>query len=396
MGEEAGPFSSSSHSPSGELIPERQSGDDCIIQCLKLRHWALSLLSGATPPAEAANVPPVTRAAWELFLAIESVAGALEKALGAQTLHLPLVARAAITNEARRELQRVMAARAQLRAIDEWTANAGCHPVVLKGGVHAVDGGESFDLGDIDLLVSSAERESLIGILTEHGYAVDAATGNLHLAGGIPVELHTSLDVGHDIAVISDTPTSARIPGWRALRRLDAASHLIHCIQHSTSKHPHRRGHLRDLIQIADALADCGNEELARVDALLRSSATGVYRETLDAASRLRARGGDSRDAFTAMAAGMYAMGRWFPPAVSQRYPAQLYMVSHFLASRSEAIRSAREYLSGKYSGGADQKARLRTALRAPQRLVVLTWTFVLSAFITLRWSTHWRPMSRR
>lgn len=251
---------------------------DPIPDALALRAAALALLAGRQPDARGADaLADASEAAWRLFLRAECCASALGAALRRQgwAERLAPGARAALARAESRELQRVLAARAQLRTLDALAAERGLAPVVLKGGA-AVGAGAIADLGDLDLADDAAGCRALDAALRARGYGPAAPAGNdgawSHVFGpqlpplagpdGLPVELHVRAD-----GAAADDRRSPLIPGCRALRREVGAAPLFELVRHAVVQHPHRRGHLRDLVVIAELAARCTAEEVARARA---------------------------------------------------------------------------------------------------------------------------------
>src|SRR4051812_47106843 len=107
-----------------------------VSQCLLLRAWALRFLSSG----DASGFPEVEPAAFHLFVAAEAIAWPLSQRLGAAAAGLPEYARDELTRAGREELQRIMAARAELAWLDRMAERAGVAPVILKGAVAVTDG----------------------------------------------------------------------------------------------------------------------------------------------------------------------------------------------------------------------------------------------------------------
>jgi hypothetical protein len=76
---------------------------------------------------------------------------------------------------------------------------------------------------------------------------------------GLPLELHTRLD--YEPRSAGDPLRQTRpLEGYHALRRLVGDGALVTALRHSVVKHPHRRGHLRDLAVLAEALGERSGE----------------------------------------------------------------------------------------------------------------------------------------
>ena len=59
------------------------------------------------------------------------------------------------------------------------------------------------------------------------------------------------------------------LEGTAGLLRLGPGDHLWHLVVHTAVTHPHRRGSLRDVLLIAEALGDCSATELQQVERLI-------------------------------------------------------------------------------------------------------------------------------
>jgi hypothetical protein len=246
-----------------------------IRDALRLRGVALPVLAGRAP--DAAGLDELRRAsadAWRIMLARECCALPLAAGLRALRLDgtLSSGARAALAAAELAETQRVLAARSSLAALDAAAAALEVRLTVLKGGALAAEPAKPpLDLGDVDVLVDDAAPQTLWRRLSALGWRPRAgapvetlweADAN-HLVPivppneGLAVEIHTSIDYGANRR--DDRATLARpLASRRALSRLVGLDGVIVLLQHSVAKHPHRRGHLRDLVLIADALSEAG------------------------------------------------------------------------------------------------------------------------------------------
>jgi hypothetical protein len=289
---------------------------------LRLREWALELLA-AGPIRPIAPAPPlVEAAAWGIFLARERCASMLPSG--------PAAVGARAVEDARRSL----AARAQLARIGEWLAPAGIEAVVLKGGLTAALGG-TLDLADVDLLVSP-DRAHEVATLLERAEGLErvgedarvGGRGMTHLAprvasGSIPVEVHFA--VHHLPDVDAARGRAVPLPGLPPLRRLAPPDHLRHLVVHSALQHRERRGRLRDLVLICDAVSACDPAELTGVRAALGDGPAVAPARALLAMAIELAEGRPFQDRFRRTAAAGYlltARGRGRSPAFDRRVTA--------------------------------------------------------------------------
>jgi hypothetical protein len=379
---------------------------DLVSECLLLRRWAIALLAHGEPANAASTFPPVAPTAWPFFLAAESCARSIASRLGNDAARLPTDARTALEAAARDEVQRVMAARAQLFTIDALAERCGVDPVVLKGGLHAVDGGESFDLCDVDLLLPPAQLATLQHEMTARGgYTYDAALDQLSVDRGIIVELHDHLEVGHRTDDAGRGATRP-LPRFRRLRGLTPADHLIYCIQHTTTKHPMRRGHLRDALLLADAMDDCSVTELQSVKSALGVLPIGaVYLAALEFSAALsshHSQDAPAPDPFAHIAASKYATSKWFPKGSMATLPIQFDHVAQFVSPPGEWSALVRGYLAADYAssrGDFPAVARhsrtaaraLTLATRTPFRVIVLANALACGLVVRACYAARWR-----
>lgn len=380
---------------------------DLVLECLRLRRWAVSLLAlEIAPSAAVESFPEVTPEAWAFFLAAETFSRALLERLKGHLAGLDARVCRVLEHTALEELKREMAARAQLAVIDGLCDRCGLAPIVLKGGVHVIDGGESFDLTDIDLLLGKADIATLTTTLvTEGGYAFDAEAEQLRMLDGIVVELHDRLEVGYGVPVLSGNDTRP-LPGYRRLRRLAPADHLLYCVQHTTTKHPLRRGHLRDVLLIADAMDDCTPAELEAARRLMQASrSANVYLATLAFADAMRAgapRQAFAGDPFRRTAATKYAAASWFDEHALSPRVLRFDHVAQFVESTAEWGALVGGYLTADFASSraysptigrySRRVARLTSLIvRTPFRLMVLGNAFAVSVAVRVRYALHWR-----
>ena len=122
------------------------------------------------------------------------------------------------------------------------------------------------------------------GLPWAHVFGVQATL--LGVRGALPLELHVVEPT--DAA----TPTTLRpVAGYRSLVRRRGGDALYDLLRHAVVQHPHRRGHLRDLVVLADAVRLCEQGELDAVRERCRGQAHSVeLLAMLDQSSALAAR----------------------------------------------------------------------------------------------------------
>ncbi len=207
---------------------------------------------------------------WEVFLRRERCALALKTRLVAAGSPVPHQVESAAT----RELQRILSARGQLQRIGQLVTAHEMEAVVLKGGVAVLVSSTPMDLADVDVLVRARQAEPLAALLDGGGLRESGPAGIAHLApsfapNAIHVEVHFALNEFEP-----DEGVWGRIQpvnGVAGLWRLGAADHLWQLLVHSVVIHAYRRGALRDVLLIAEAVGDCNPAELAAVEDRVRA-----------------------------------------------------------------------------------------------------------------------------
>jgi hypothetical protein len=278
-------------------------------------------------------------------------------------------------------------------------------PIILKGGVALADGSHGFDLGDLDLLLPADHMEPFGHALVANGFTFHPAMGGSYTSdGALPIELHDALEVGYDVRQAADTE-HVSFARFRRLRRLTPAAHVLYMIQHSTTKHALRRGHLRDILLIGSALEGCSAAERDEIERAVQASPMRhIYEATLTLA---RATQIDPRsaapemDEFRRVAAGKYATSVWFPKGSPSLLPLFLDQVPHFVASGADARRLVVGYLKTGVPPGsrwhssslarvsAPLARALGAVMRTPYRLVALSAAGV--AGLCIRFCYRWR-----
>lgn len=293
--------------------------DPVVSQALRARHFALRALSPGWNGSVSLSIPDpeLFRSidGWRLFLRVDRCAHPLRQALERHKAQpwVPAPFYQLLTEEAEWELQRIGSARRQLGVVGAWAAECGCRPVVLKGGVPAL-GDSPVDLNDVDLLLMKDDVDRLIKALLDRGYQQCGFAGVHHLRGiaregELMIEIHPALDIeeaetdGQLRHRIEPIPTS---PG---LWRLAPADHLWHVLTHAVVTHPSRRGRVRDLLLLRQAISACAAEDIG---ATRRRAAnhelSGILRSALDHGV-LWSRGEATEGAFEEVALVGYLLG---------------------------------------------------------------------------------------
>jgi hypothetical protein len=259
-----------------------------ISQALALRAWAIQVFASTPGPPPSANVE-----AWQLFLRAERCAVPLRARLGAFPAGSPLEARFDA------EIQHVLSARAMLHRVERALGAVGARGVALKGAVPLLGGGEPLDLRDLDVLIAPAsvaavgEALAADGLDVSHDLAdnvpVNAPGGWERAvrgsAGTIQVELHIALPY---VQAEIDPEGVPPAPGFRHVAALPAEIHLRHVLIHGVEHHPLRRGMLRELLLLAQAVEGCTPEARAAVRHWAAAQPTGaLLLRAMDAATGL-------------------------------------------------------------------------------------------------------------
>ena len=256
----------------------RRRAADRVRHALSLRAAVIGLLTGCEPSVDEREA--MLRApedAWRILLTCECCALPLAARLRQHALlsALPTATQRRIAAAELAELQRVLAARSTLEALDHACASLGISLIVLKGGAIAAERRKQpLDLGDVDALVEERDaaalwarldalgwRRSSGGPMREVPIRVDANHFEALVppCEGLPLELHTGLDY-QPHSDDDPSPRTRPLEGYQTLRRLVGDGAFVTTLRHSVVKHPHRRGHLRDLAMLAEALGECGGE----------------------------------------------------------------------------------------------------------------------------------------
>jgi hypothetical protein len=279
-----------------------------VREALALRRWALPALCGAPGAA-----PEVSREGWSTFLRSERCALAL-LALGDAVLgEGAKTARRLATIET----QRVLSAGAQLHALGTRARREGWPLVVLKGGVPLAEGRQGADLVDVDVLASPEHARALDAALATSGYEAHGRNASHRLPertspDAVQVEIHTGVPGLGGAAEFIARAVPARTPGLLAPHPAD---HLWHLLLHTVAQHTGRRGSLRELVVLADALGRCAPEDVASAEARAGGRSDGpALLAQLELARALREHRPPADDPFAGMAAGVYVITEHLAP----------------------------------------------------------------------------------
>ncbi len=232
-----------------------------VRDALRLRAAAIQVLARRQPDSPLAGCSAGT---WQVFLRTERCALALKARLEVRDSHIEAAAT--------RELQRILSARGHLLRIGQLAAAHHMPAIVLKGGVAALTSTAPVDLNDVDVLVRPPDAERLAALLDQDGFHAAGPGGTVHLAqrvapNAVDIEVHFALS---DVELNEAMWSRARpLDGVAGLSRLGPADFLWHVLVHSVVTHPHRRGSLRDVLLMADALNDCSAAQVQQVERLI-------------------------------------------------------------------------------------------------------------------------------
>lgn len=259
------------------------------MHALALRRWAFACLSSGRSEAEfgdRAVLGDIVPTTWRLFLAAERCAAALARCPGGLLRDLPRFAQELLSATARAELQRILVARSQLQVLSHLARETGCRPILLRGGASLTLDDRSFDLDDLDLVLPPREVARFAAALDAAGYRPLVGSGShRHLdvraaPGSLDIEIHVSKDREQGLPHGAALENVRSLPGAPGLARLSALEHAWNILAHVTVDHIYRRGQIRDVLLLADAIAECSPDESA---ALARRAAEHPAAGVMDA-----------------------------------------------------------------------------------------------------------------
>jgi len=272
-------------------MARRSAAVERVRHALSLRSAVLGVLAAREERVETWEaLQRAPEDAWRILLTCDCCALPLAARLrsGGALAQLPAAIQALIAQRETAELQRVLAARRLLDELDRVSAELSIPFVVLKGGALAAESERApLDLGDVDVLIPSDAAVDVWRALSDRswrlksGEAMPASPERSdvnHLpalvspSGGFAVELHTSLDYGSRAPAPRTLPTRP-LKDRRSLQRLIGPDGVVTALRHSVIKHPHRRGHLRDLLLLQDTLG----EDAVKVEDVAREIASDRY-----------------------------------------------------------------------------------------------------------------------
>ncbi len=168
----------------------------------------------------------------------------------------------------------------------------------------------------------------------------------LRFPGSLSTEIHSKLDAGPGVSAVADLE-SQTLPRFAQLRRLEKLRHAAYIIQHCTTHHVERRGNLRDMSLLADALVDLAPDELERLRAALSSNPDGALYERflMRAIAVVRNEGVVDDPATGLVMAAHYAVGERWPKDTGFIPHTLRLMTMWFVGGQRDIGRGLRAYL---------------------------------------------------
>jgi hypothetical protein len=174
----------------------------------------------------------------------------------------------------RRELQGVLSSRFLLALLGGMARRQGtAPPLILKGAVPLALGRPPLALADVDVLLPPADAARLAELIAGGAAGGERRRGGVHpghhlpptrLEGHVPVEFHTRLKVGSPELQARLVGAGTLLPSGVSVP--DPVDHADVILHHGVVHHPDRRGSLREVLLLADALGalDAGGEDELR------------------------------------------------------------------------------------------------------------------------------------
>lgn len=190
------------------------------------------------------------------------------------------------------EFGRTVLARSELNKIADIARERNLRPIVLKGGIPAFTRHDPVDLVDVDILLPNRDAHELAAALDDRGYSSGFSSAR-HMKGrsgpnGSEVEVHVTLDRQGLVTAEEIWNRALPLPGANHLWQLAPSDHLWHVLTHSALDHPMRRGRLRDLVLIANAIEQCTEDDLAVVrNRIGRHEKTDLLKTLLEMANSI-------------------------------------------------------------------------------------------------------------
>ncbi len=290
------------------------------VEALDVRALILDLVGGAEAVCAERwrRAGAASPAAWEVFLRAERCAAPAAEALErvGRGGELSREVQGLLAQRRQIEIVRALRGRAQLGELGTVALERGWTVLVLKGGVALMrEPARTFDLADLDIVVPPAQLPELEAWLDERSVETGRHTSPRHVAArfvdrGLPVEVHHTTELSG--LPTPDTVWDRAAPLAPGLLALDPVEHAWFVLHHLTAAHYSRRGRIRDVLVLADALGACPSARWPELD---RRASTdrfaGPLRDGLAMGAAVL-RGGPVADRFRPVASARYVMHEIF------------------------------------------------------------------------------------
>lgn len=305
-----------------------------VSAALRLRAWVLDLLVANTEQ-QLSPCPAVPPEAWRTFLKREKCAFTLSTPTFLQLLDAK--SRHIVVEMSRAELNHVELVDEQIGILAALALSKGWRLVVLKGGAGRTMGAPPLYLSDLDVLADPETAIVLARELDRTGYAVGQAAAHHYPVRtsptGIDIEIHSTV-LGLEMHRVWEGVTKTAVPG---LWTLGPADHLEHLLIHSTQQHVGRRGVMRELLLIGNAIARTTSREQAEVQAKLLAKGSVVALQQHALAKALLHRGRRAcHDPFAHTAAVAYVLHEHVKPLPLPRWFFDIVEESSYITSAKE------------------------------------------------------------